>query len=429
MKAVFLNSGPLTGELRVPGDKSISHRAALVSAVSRGTASIRNYSPAADCARTLEVLGKLGVNIDVDAGGLVVEGRGGTGFVQPSVALDAGNSGTTARLLTGILASMPLTVTLIGDSSLRRRPMRRIIEPLEMMGARITCSDEYGYLPLVVEGSVLRGIDYTPPVASAQVKSAVLLAGMMASGLTRVRESVKTRDHTERMLRAAGVPVRVDGLEVTVGPGVPVAMRLDIPGDISSAAFFIAAAALVPGSEIGVRSVGMNPARVGFLDTMRRMGADITVELDADEWEPSGTVRAVHAPLKAVNISAEEVALAIDEVTLLALVATGASGRTVIRGAQELRHKESDRIANTVRELKKMGALIEETPDGIEVEGPVALAGAEVSAGGDHRIAMMLAVAGLIASGRTVVRGWEWTAVSYPGFERELRRLGAKVES
>ncbi len=427
MEATFGKSGPLRGDITVPGDKSISHRAAIAAALARGASSMRNFSPADDCASTIGVLRGLGVDIRHEGEVLVVEGRADLGFEQPSQPLDAGNSGTTMRLVTGALAPWPLDVTLTGDSSLLGRPMRRIIVPLTLMGARISSSDEDGHPPLRVNGGGLHGIEYAPPVASAQVKSAVLMAGLGASGETTVDELVLTRDHTERILQLMGIDVSREGLAVCVKPGVPVARDLDIPGDLSSAAFLIVAAVLCPGSEVNIRAVGLNPTRTAFFELLSAMGADIEITIQEDDWEPVGTVRARHGELNAIELSGEDVARSIDEVTLIALLATQAEGRTEIRGAGELRHKESDRIRGTVESLKEMGARVEETADGMVISGPCALKGAAVSARRDHRIAMMLALAGLVAEGRTVVSGWEWTQVSYPAFARVLQELGAKA--
>ena len=415
----------MTGEVVVPGDKSISHRAAIIGALARGTSLIRGYSPAADCESTLRALEELGVDVRRRGAEIRVKGAAGASLREPDSPVDTGNSGTTMRLLAGAVASMPISVTFTGDDSLRRRPMNRVIEPLSLMGARVTSSDEEGHPPLLLRGGKLRGIEYSPRVASAQVKSAVMLAGLAASGPTSVNELVRTRDHTERVLEATGIEVTVNGLTVTVQPGVPLAVEIDVPGDFSSAAFVLAAAAIVPGSDVLVRSVGLNPTRTGFLGLLERMGADLEVTLESEDWEPRGSVRARYAPLRAVELSAEDVASAIDEITLIALLATRAQGRTRITGASELRLKESDRIAGTVTGLAALGARVEETRDGVEVEGPCELEGTEVAAGGDHRLAMMLAIAGLVAEGRTVVDGWEWTTVSYPGFEKVLERLGA----
>lgn len=428
MRRTFARSGPLRGEARVPGDKSISHRAAIVGALSRGGWTITGYSPSADCASTLRALRALGVRIGVEEDRLLVDGVGVGGFRRPAAAVDAGNSGTTMRLLAGAVASSPVTVTFTGDESLRRRPMERIIRPLGLMGARLTASDDEGRPPVTVSGGELVGIEYAPPVASAQVKSAILLAGLGARGETTVRELAATRDHTERMLELGGIEVCRCGLAVSVRPGTPLPARVDVPGDFSSAAFLAAAALLVPGSQVTVRRVGLNPSRTCFLGLLSRMGADVEMEVEADEGgEPWGSITARGSELRAVEITPEEVALSIDEVPLLAMLATAAEGRTVIRGAAELRKKESDRIEGTVSGLRALGASIEESEDGMAVDGPVELTGAVVSSRSDHRLAMMLAVAGVAASGRTVVDGWEWTAVSFPGFEDALASLGAEV--
>ena len=425
MQASFQRGGALKGTVSVPGDKSISHRVAIIGAMARGESRVRGFSPAEDCASTLAVLRALGVDVTRDGETLLIEGIARKGFLQPDGPLYAGNSGTTMRLLSGALASSRVTVTLRGDESLERRPMGRIIEPLRLMGATITAG-ENGRPPLRIEGGSLHGIDYSPIVPSAQVKSAVLIAGLGASGRTLVKESVLTRDHTERLLEYTGIAVYREGLKVAVDPGVPEAREIVVPGDASSAAFLVGAALLCPGSEVIVRSVGLNPTRTGFIDLFRRMGADIeTVQTDSGDWEPVGDIIARHGALKGIRVSAEDVALAIDEITLLALLASRADGTTEISGALELRHKESDRIAGTVAALRELGARIEETDDGMVIEGPSELKGSHVHASRDHRLAMMLALAGLVAGGETVVEGWEWTQISYPGFEKVLSELGS----
>lgn len=436
MDAVFRGGHPLAGEARVPSDKSISHRAAIIGALADGTSVVVNYSPAADCVSTLECLKALGVELVRSGDTLRVQGTGVRGFSQPEAPLDAGNSGTTMRLLSGAVAARPISVTITGDDSLRSRPMGRITEPLAEMGARIEAGDPGGHPPLEITGGDLVGIEYEPPVASAQVKSCVLLAGLGASGPTTVREKVRTRDHTERLLSRAGIEISRHGRSVAVFPGTPGSFEIEVPGDISSAAFLLAAALVVPGSEVTVRSVGLNPTRTGFLDVLAAMGADVQVSCDAEpegrtdkvpSCEPSGFLTARYSELAGVKLGGEEVARAIDEVTLIALLATRAEGRTVIKGARELRYKESDRIRSAVAGLRALGAVIEEEPEGMVVEGPRRLKGAAVSAGGDHRIAMMLAVAGLLAEGETVISGWESTDVSFPGFLQAVRGLGADV--
>lgn len=423
MRASFSRSGPLVGTLSVPGDKSISHRAAMIASVAEGVSRISGYSDGADCASTLSVLETLGIVIERREGALLITGCGGRGFMEPGSPLDCGNSGTTMRLMSGLLASYPIQAVLDGDESLRGRPMRRIAEPLAMMGASLTPGDEAWHPPLTLRGAQLKGISYSPPVASAQVKSAVLLAGLRAGGRTTVCESAPTRDHTERMLKAQSISVETEGGCVSVEPGIPRPMDMRIPGDLSSAAFFAAAALLVPGSQVSITGVGLNPSRTGFIQVMRNMGASIDISLSNDEGEPSGEIRVKHSDLHGTDISPVDVALAIDEVTLIALLAARAEGRTVITGAGELRHKESDRLHAAAVGLRTMGACVDETGDGLVIEGPSELTGARVDAGGDHRIAMMFAVAGLAAEGETLVDGWEWTEISYPGFERELISL------
>lgn len=425
METKFAPSRGLAGTVSVPGDKSISHRAAIIGSMAAGDTTVRGYSEAADCASTLKVLRALGVRIEAAAGDVTIAGRGVGGFDPPTGPLGCGNSGTTMRLIAGALATCPIAAVLTGDESLNRRPMRRVIEPLVLMGAKCQASDEAGHPPMTVRGGRLESITYAPPVASAQVKSAVLLAGLGAGGVTTVRESVPTRDHTERILRLAGIEVASVGPVVSVAPGIPAAFDLRVPGDFSSAAFFIAAALMVPGSAITVSGVGLNPTRTHFLRLLERMGARLEV-IGSDiegAHEPSGDIRAEYGSLTAIDVSPDEVARSIDEVTLLALLATAAHGRTTIKGAGELRHKESDRIRGTVQGLKALGARVEEITGGMAIEGPVQLRGARVNSRGDHRIAMMLGVAGLAAQGETVVEGWEWTRISYPGFDEALRRL------
>jgi 3-phosphoshikimate 1-carboxyvinyltransferase len=425
MFAYFEASEELTGEVTLPGDKSISHRAAILGALSSGMSRIQGYSPSADCLSTLRCLGELGVDMQREGEVLVLAGRAAEGFAQPTDVLDAGNSGTTMRLLTGALAGQPVIATIGGDSSLLKRPMDRIIEPLTRMGASIRAGTGEGLPPLEIRGGRLNGIDFSPPVASAQVKSAVLIAGLNAEGSTTVREKVRTRDHTERMLRRMGINILSEGTSVALEPGTPLACDIAIPGDLSSAAFLISAALVCPGSRITLRSVGLNPSRTGFLELLARMGASIQVNVEPyDSWEPRGEITARYSQLKAIDLSPEDSARAIDELPLVAFLATQADGITSIRGAGELRAKESDRIMGTVSALDRLGARIEEITDGMKIFGPSRLEGAEVSSICDHRLAMMLAVAGMAAGGTTVVDGWEWTQVSYPGFLEMLVSLG-----
>jgi 3-phosphoshikimate 1-carboxyvinyltransferase len=438
----------LRGRLSVPGDKSVSHRAGLVAALARGRTEITNYSSSADCASTLEALRALGVGIEREGSIVRVEGRGtaegAAPFRQSSAPLDCGNSGTTMRLLAGVLAAQAFASVLVGDESLSRRPMRRVVEPLELMGARLSTED--GHAPLRVEGRrPLHAIEYTTPVASAQVKSCVLLAGLGAEGRTRVNESEPTRDHTERMLRWLGVNVSTGfGREVERGleggrgregdagrffaelEGAATfdARDIVVPGDISSAAFLVAAAAMLEGSELHVEGVGLNATRAGVLETLRAFGADVS-EVDLSERcnEPVGDVRArgagLLAPARAGSnvLRGAAIPSLIDELPLLAVVGSQVAGGVEIRDARELRVKESDRISAVVENLRAMGAEVEEYEDGLRVEGPVRLRGARVRSFGDHRVAMAFAVAALAAEGETYVEGAEeCVAVSFPEF-------------
>ena len=328
--------------------------------------------------------------------------------------------------MAGALAAFDLSITITGDESLLSRPMARIAEPLAMMGADVELA-ERGRPPIMLRGGRLKGLEYRPPVASAQVKSAVLLAGLGAAGHTTVIERAATRDHTERILVLAGIEVMRDGLAVTVNPGVPATFDISIPGDFSSAAFLMSGALLVKGSDVTIRGVGLNPTRTGFLDLLDRMGADFEIALDEEGYEPVGLMRVRGSELESIIVDARDVALAIDEIPLLALLATQAQGVTSISGAGELRTKESDRLDATAKTLRAMGADVEEGEDWLTIEGPVRLTGAAVSSGGDHRIAMMAAIAGLVADGTTTIEGWEWTDVSFPGFAGVLKSLGGEV--
>lgn len=434
----FGRSGALRGTLTAPPDKSISHRAALLAAMGEGRSRISRYLDAADTRSTLAAIGSLGARVDPTeaAGGLELEIEGvGLRGPQPTARIDVGNAGTLIRLLSGWLAGQPEgRYTLDGDRSIRRRPMDRIVEPLELMGATIA-SSEQGSPPLEISGAELEGIDYRMPVASAQVKSCLLLAGLVAAGPTTVREPNPTRDHTERMLAAAGASV--DSEPLTALPTAPPPARvtvlptarisppdLTVPGDLSSAAFPLVAALLVPGSVVRVESVGLNPTRIGLLGILNRMGARIEVEeLGWEAGEPVGAITARHGELAAVRVSGAEVPLAIDELPLVALLGCFADGDTVVSDAAELRHKESDRIATVVAALEKLGAEIEAREDGFVVRGRGSLRGGPVSAAGDHRIAMLGAVAGLASELGVEVEGFASAAVSYPGFEADLGRL------
>ena len=420
------------GRVRPPGDKSISHRYALLAAIADGDSTIRGYSTGADCASTLRCLEALGVKIQEESRDSVrgreirIAGRGIRGLTPPPGVLDAGNSGSTIRMLAGILAAHPFRTAITGDDSLRRRPMRRIIVPLERMGARFT--SDAGRPPLSIEGaSHLAAIDFEPEVPSAQVKSAVLLAGLHADGVTSVRESLPTRDHTERALRAFGGTVSNVYSTVSVTGGQRLrSCELVVPGDISSATFWMVAASALPGSEVTIEEVGLNPTRTGILDVLRRLGArvDVTDSRGGAAGEPMGTLVVSHGGLRNTQVAPEEVPGLIDELPALAALATHGGGLSV-SGAQELRVKESDRISALAEGLRRMGAEIEERPDGFEVRATRRLRGGEVDALNDHRLAMAFAIAALGASGPTTIHDAGAAAVSYPEFFSVLESLRA----
>jgi 3-phosphoshikimate 1-carboxyvinyltransferase len=413
----------LRGRLRVPGDKSISHRYALLAALSEGRSRLTGYAPGADCLSTLSCLRALGVEIAADRDGIVtVRGRGPAGLGSPAGPLDAGNSGTTMRLLAGVLAGESFTSTLVGDRSLSRRPMLRVIEPLERMGARIESTE--GHAPLTVHGRPLRAIDCQLSVPSAQVKSAVLLAGIRAEGTTSVTEVAATRDHTERALTAFGAPVTRRGATISVqGHQRLTAQALTIPGDFSSGAFWMVAAAALPGSHLELEDIGLNPTRTSLLDVLRRFGARVTVAVAGTEaGEPRGTICIDGEGTGTVAIAPEEVPALIDELPALgALAAHG--GEVTVRGAAELRLKESDRIQTLVNGFRQLGIEADERPDGFTIHGSGPPAGGVAHAHGDHRIAMALAIAALGARGPSTIEGAEAVAISYPGFFETLAQL------
>ena len=417
---------PLRGHLVVPGDKSISHRALLFGALADGESTVSGALRSGDCRSTLACLRALGVRVDeTDAGDLVVHGVGLRGLSAPSGPVDCGRSGTTMRLLAGILAGQSFPTKMTGDEQLLRRPMRRIVDPLRAMGADIEAVD--GRAPLRIRPAALRGVEHTLDVASAQVKSAALLAGLYADGPTVVRQCGRARDHTERLLAAIGATVRTDALVVTIEPPAslyPFALR--VPGDISSAAFPLVAALLVPGSEIILREVGLNPTRTGLLDVLRRMDARIDIENRRLEGgEPVGDLTVRASRLTATTIGGECIVRMIDELPILAVAAAFAHGTTLVHDARELRVKETDRIETIVSELTALGARIESQPDGFVIHGPTPLSGGAVDSHRDHRLAMALTVAGFAADGDVELRRAEYAADSYPGFFDDLRSLEA----
>jgi 3-phosphoshikimate 1-carboxyvinyltransferase len=415
------SSRSFRGRFDLPGDKSISHRLALFGAIAAGETEITNFSSAADCESTLGCLRALGVGVRREADRVVIAGQGPEALRSAGDPLDAGNSGSTLRMLSGILAGRPFRSVLTGDESLRRRPVERVAAPLRAMGARATSTE--GKPPLTIEGGSLRGITWELPVASAQVKTAVLLAGLQASGATTVREPAPSRDHTERLLPLFGVAVAREGPSVSVqGGGRIEGARMRVPGDASSAAFLVVAGLVRPDSEVRLDGVMLNPSRTAFLDVLRAMGARIETGVVASEPEPVGWIEARSSRLHGVSVDPAVVPALIDEVPALAVAAAFAEGELRITGAGELRVKESDRIAALAEGLRRMGGVVEELADGLVVRGGAPLSGAAVRSHDDHRIAMALAVAALGASGETEIEGAECASVSFPEFYAFLDR-------
>jgi 3-phosphoshikimate 1-carboxyvinyltransferase len=412
----------LRGTVALPGDKSIAHRAAFLASIARGKSIIEHFPNGADCQRTLDLLEAIGVPVERDSDRVSVSGEGYFGFRPPSSTLDAGNSGTTLRMACGLLSPQPFDSRLTGDESLRLRPMRRVIEPLGQMGAAIESSAE-GRAPLAIRGGrTLKGIHYRLPIASAQVKTAILLAGLHAEGETHVQEPFPSRNHTELALERFGAVVGIgkDGVRVR-GGGALRSTRMRLPGDISSAAFFIVGAAILPGSSLVVSEVGLNPTRTAFLEVLQSMGARITIEEEQEiDGEIAGTVRVEDSELTGVDVSAERVPGLIDEIPALAVAASFAQGETIIRGASELRVKESDRIRAMATGLRAMNVDVEELPDGLRVKGGRPMRAASLDSFGDHRIAMAWGVASLGVDGTCQINGKDAASVSFPGFWETL---------
>jgi 3-phosphoshikimate 1-carboxyvinyltransferase len=417
-------------ELTVPGDKSISHRAIMLAALSNGRGEVTGFLPSEDCLSTMKAFQQLGIEITrPDDTTVIIEGKRGH-FTAPKEDIDCGNSGTTMRLMCGILAAQPFRSRLVGDASLSKRPMDRVIDPLTLMGAKITAEGARGSAPLVIEGGPLKAIEYTAPVASAQVKSAVLLAGLFAKGTTTVTEPEQSRDHTERMLAWHLLRPRKNGLSVSVIGGQTLESRdFAVPGDISSAAFWLVAAAAQPGSHLLIKNVGLNPARTGVLAALIRMGAHVSEIVENADCEPRGTVEVRGARLRGTTIGGAEIPNAIDELPILAVAAALAEGRTIIKDAHELRVKETDRIAAVARNLRAFGVTVDERDDGMEIEGGATLHGAEVESFGDHRIAMAFAILASFAEGPSFIRNTDCVNTSYPGFYDTLRRLAKSTRS
>lgn len=427
MDSIELNKAKhFKGEFSPTPDKSISHRAVLFSSIAQGESAIRNFLRAEDPLSTVQACRSLGVDIDDQGTMIIVKGRGIHGLTESSDVIDCGNSGTTIRLLAGVLAGNPFFSVLTGDLSLRKRPMARVIEPLRLMGADILARAGNRYPPVAIRGCSLKGISYSMPVASAQVKSSLILAGLYASGLTEIDEPVKSRDHTERMLPSFGAEIDIRGLHIAVKGGTELkGTDIIVPGDFSSAAFFIVGALLIKHSDITITGVGINPTRTGLLTILEEMGAKI--ELSRVRELSGEPVADIHCrsgdALKPVTIMREHIPSLIDEFPILCVAATQAEGITTIRGAEELRVKESDRIRSMVTELRKMGAEVEEFEDGLSIKGGYPLRGADIETYGDHRIAMAMAIAGLIADGTTTIHGISSVNISSPGFFQLIKQL------
>ncbi len=425
----FSRINGLRGELAVPGDKSISHRSVMFGAISRGTTEITGFLQSADCLSTISCFRKMGVEIENQGSRVLVKGAGMHGLKKPSEVLDCGNSGTTTRLISGILSAQAFDSVVTGDASIQKRPMDRILIPLTQMGARIRSAAGNGCAPLLIQGAPLHGIHYQSPVASAQVKSSILLAGLYADGETRVTEPYLSRNHSELMLSHFGAKVRTEGITAIIQPADELyACPVEVPGDISSAAFFLVAGLIIPHSEILIRNVGINPTRSGILTVLQAMGADITL-LDRHDrsGEPAADLLVRSSSLKGTTIEGSLIPALIDEIPILALAACFAEGETVIRDAAELKVKESNRLKVMTEGLSAMGAQVQETEDGMIIQGGAPLHGAVIDSRLDHRIAMTFAVAGLCADGETEIQGAECVNISYPQFYEDLNRLAGKA--
>ncbi|MCB6610916.1 3-phosphoshikimate 1-carboxyvinyltransferase [[Clostridium] symbiosum] len=425
---IFSKVRRLAGELTVPGDKSISHRSIMFGSLADGLTEVRGFLQGADCLSTISCFSKMGITIENNGDTVLIHGKGPKGLSAPAGVLDCGNSGTTTRLISGILAAQDFNVTLTGDESICKRPMKRIMEPLSMMGAHIESKYNNGCAPLEITGSRLHGIHYLSPVASAQVKSAVLLAGLYADGETRVTEPYVSRNHTELLLSAYGADVHREGTTAILRPGNPLkGLKLTVPGDISSAAFFIAAALIIPDSEILIRNVGVNPTRDGMLHVCRMMNGNVTLLNETNEsGEPTADLLIRSSALKGTVIEGSIIPTLIDELPMIAAMACFADGTTLIRDAAELKVKESNRIAVMTENLKAMGADVEETDDGMIIRGGRPLHGAVIDSKKDHRIAMTFAVTALAAEGETEILDADCVNISYPGFYSDLHCLFRK---
>ncbi|MET7017713.1 3-phosphoshikimate 1-carboxyvinyltransferase [Bacillus mycoides] len=415
----------LNGKIVVPGDKSISHRSVMFGAIAEGTTKVSNFLLGEDCLSTIACFQKLGVQIEQFGNDVTIYGKGLHNLQEPKEVLDVGNSGTTIRLMLGILANTPFHSTIIGDASIGKRPMKRVTDPLSKMNAQIDGRENGQYTPLSIRGGKVKGMHYHSPVASAQVKSAVLLAGLQGEGITTVTEPMRSRDHTERMLRAFGCTVDVNGRTVSLQGGQQLkGADIEVPGDISSAAFFLVAGAIVQNSKLVLENVGLNPTRTGVLDVLTKMGALISIDhIRNEEFEPCGDITIETSKLKGIEIGGTLIPRLIDEIPVIALLATQAEGITVIKNAEELKVKETNRIDTVVDELGKLGAKIEATPDGMIIYGKQSLKGNTVNSHDDHRIGMMLAIASCIIDGEVKIENSDAVAVSYPEFFEQLAAL------
>lgn len=421
---IFQKAQHLKGEVTVPGDKSISHRAVMFGSLAEGTTEVLNFLQGADCLSTIDCFRKMGILIENTPEHILIHGRGLHGLQKPEDILDTGNSGTTTRLLSGILAGQPFETTLTGDASIQKRPMRRIMEPLSMMGADIVSLSGNDCAPLRIKGAPLHGIHYHSKVASAQVKSAVLLAGLYADDVTKVTEPAVSRNHSEIMLNYFGAHVQTDSTTAAIVPEPALhGQKVHVPGDISSAAYFIAAGLLVPGAEILIRNVGINPTRDGILKTAQAMGGNITLLNVCNDGEPTADLLVKHSTLHGITIEGDIIPTLIDELPVINVMAACAEGTTVIKDAAELKVKESDRIDVMVKYLSAMGCDITATKDGMIVNGGKPLHGAVIDSHMDHRIAMSFAVASLIADGNTEIKGSDVVTISYPNFYEDLKKL------
>ena len=420
----FTRSNGLHGEVTIPGDKAISHRSVMFGSIAKGETEITNFLQGADCLSTISCFRAMGIEIENDGNRVLVHGKGLHGLTKPNHVLDCGNSGTTTRLISGILSAQNFDVTLTGDTSIQKRPMKRIMDPLSLMGADIRSINGNGCAPLAISGRLLHGIHYQSPVASAQVKSAILLAGLYADGETRVTEPYVSRNHSELMLSHFGADVHTEDTTAVIRPVKELyGQKIEVPGDISSAAFFLAAGLLIPNSEILIRNVGINPTRDGILRICKDMGADITLLNEKTSGEPTADLLVRSSRLHGTVIGGSVIPTLIDELPMIAAMACFAEGETIIKDASELKVKESNRIAVMVENLSAMGADVEETEDGMIIRGGKSLHGAVIDSHLDHRIAMTFAITGCMAEGETEILGAECVNISYPGFYDDLKRL------